>query len=118
MTKDLTYEFNVICDVYDLSPREFLAEAADYAFTRNISMREAFLCLDCRRDTSDEYYMVHDELWLEANPDDDGMLCVLCLEARLGRQLTAADFTDAPVNDTEESSWYKTKTLVDRLTRV
>ena len=28
------------------------------------------------------------------------ILCIRCLELRLGRALTAADFTDAPVNDT------------------
>jgi hypothetical protein len=27
------------------------------------------------------------------------ILCIPCLELRLGRALTAADFTDAPVND-------------------
>jgi hypothetical protein len=61
---------------------------------------KVFECLDCQIGTMDlnQYYMVHDELWLQANPDDDGMLCFKCLEIRLGRELRAADFTDAPVN--------------------
>lgn len=42
--------------------------------------------------------MVHDEVWLEANPKGRGMLCIGCLELRLGRLLTKDDFTDAPVN--------------------
>ena len=46
-----------------------------------------------------EYYSVHDAIWDAAGMQrDDGMLCVGCLEARLGRQLTHADFDDAPIN--------------------
>lgn len=42
--------------------------------------------------------MVHDEVWETANPKRKGMLCIGCLELRLGRLLTKDDFTDAPVN--------------------
>lgn len=45
-----------------------------------------------------EYYMVTDEVWLTANPKDRGMLCIGCLEQRLGRELTRKDFTGAPLN--------------------
>ena len=38
-------------------------------------------------------------LWPQANPDYDGMLCVGCLEARLGRRLTPSDFTGVPLNE-------------------
>lgn len=59
-------------------------------------------CLDCRTEvtfiTPDEYYMVHNSLWLSANPDDDGKLCVACLENRIGRKLNPKDFIDAPIN--------------------
>ena len=60
-----------------------------------------FDCAACSANTLhlDEYYMVHKELWLTAWPEDRGMLCIGCLESKLGRTLTAADFTDAPVND-------------------
>jgi hypothetical protein len=55
-------------------------------------------CGDCGIDTIaiGEYYMVRDDLW----PLDrlDGMLCIGCLERRLGRELAATDFDDAPVN--------------------
>jgi hypothetical protein len=52
-------------------------------------------------DTTPEYYMVQDELWVQArkqpvNEKPDllvtATLCIGCLEARLGRQLVAADF--------------------------
>lgn len=60
----------------------------------------SFYCLDCNINTGeiDEYYMVHDHVWLYANPGDHGMLCISCLEGRLGRMLQPSDFTDAPVN--------------------
>jgi hypothetical protein len=59
-----------------------------------------FDCLACGTNTLhiDEYYMVTDEVWLAVNPKRSGMMCIGCVEARLGRELTASDFTDAPVN--------------------
>jgi hypothetical protein len=42
--------------------------------------------------------MVTDEVWETAHPEKRGMLCIGCLEDRLGRQLTSDDFTDAPIN--------------------
>ena len=60
----------------------------------------AFHCLDCGIDTSaiDEYYGLRDEVWLQANPDRAGMLCIACLESRLGRRLSPLDFTGGSVN--------------------
>ena len=57
-------------------------------------------CMDCGLDTlaMNEYYMVKKKIWKIVNPGVDGMLCIGCLEDRLGRQLTAADFTKAPLN--------------------
>ena len=58
------------------------------------------ICMDCQVDTGEinEYYMVHDEVWLFANPNDSGILCVGCLEMRLGRELASSDFPDYPIN--------------------
>jgi hypothetical protein len=57
-----------------------------------------FDCVDCGVNTceTNEYYMVHDELWPIGG--NDGMLCIGCLETRLGRRLAPADFIDAPIN--------------------
>jgi hypothetical protein len=61
-------------------------------------------CLDCKEETTsradrgNEYYMVHDALWLKAHPEGTGKLCIGCLEQRLGRRLMPEDFTDAIVN--------------------
>lgn len=60
-------------------------------------------CLDCNVDTIAiaEYYMVSDDIWANSGVGPlgrEGMLCIGCLEGRLGRRLTADDFTDAPTN--------------------
>ncbi len=77
---------------------------------------KAFLCLDCGVDTGFEYYMIHDHLWLNVMPDREGMLCVGCLEDRLGRKLCSRDFPDMPINDVTNSQ-IRTARLQDRLTR-
>lgn len=59
-------------------------------------------CLGCGVSTAEdgvnEYYMVQAEVWAAANPKRRGMLCIGCLETRLGRRLTPEDFTHAPIN--------------------
>jgi hypothetical protein len=58
-------------------------------------------CLDCGLDTNehdDQYYMIHDFIWLNINPGFIGNLCLRCLSRRLGRPLVESDFIDAPVN--------------------
>ena len=61
-----------------------------------------FMCWDCAACTNCnfEYYMVHDGTWDLATEDfgGDGMLCIGCLENRLGGLLTSDDFTDCPLN--------------------
>jgi len=68
----------------------------------------AFNCWDCNINTLDinEYYMVTDELWelatiYAANDNHcstDVMLCIGCLEARIGGKLTTGDFPELPIN--------------------
>ena len=60
-----------------------------------------FKCVDCGVDTSsiNEYYMVNHDVWAKCGVDrNGGMLCIGCLETRIGRELKADDFLDAPVN--------------------
>ena len=61
---------------------------------------ENFICLDCGVNTDEigEYYMLTNEVWKEAVPDLVGMLCINCVELRLGRQLWPEDFMDSPIN--------------------
>lgn len=62
--------------------------------------RRHWHCVDCHQDTSaiKEYYMVTFDLW-DCYGAGSGMLCIGCLEARIGRLLQPDDFTDAPIND-------------------
>lgn len=66
----------------------------------------AFNCWDCTVNTYDigEYYMVTDELWelatiyADNECPSDVMLCIGCLENRIGGKLVASDFPDYPIN--------------------
>lgn len=72
-------------------------------------------CLDCGIDTDaiDEYYMLRDEVWREANPDINGHLCIGCVEQRLARTLSAPDFSDRRVNTS--TTIRRSARLIDRL---
>jgi hypothetical protein len=88
-------------------------------------------CLDCGGDTSAirEYYMVIDAVWEaagqiplsrrrqqtaeEQETRQRAFLCIGCLESRIGRRLTADDFTDVSINRRGEY-WYSAR-LWDRL---
>lgn len=83
-------------------------------------------CLECKKDTFllDEYYMVHNDLWMSAlrekdmdvNHGTDGMLCIKCLESRIGRELKAVDFTSAPISHVPER--HRSELLQKRLKAV
>jgi hypothetical protein len=72
-------------------------------------------CLDCgiNTDAIDEYYMLQNEVWAQVNPGIDGQLCISCVEHRLGRTLTAADFTDGKINTS--TTLRRSPKLIDRL---
>ena len=72
-------------------------------------------CLDCgvNTDAIDEYYMLNSDLWAVVNPDITGNLCIGCVESRLGRALTPADFTDGQIND--PAKFRRSARLCDRL---
>lgn len=81
--------------------------------------RNSFLCHQCDYDTleNNEYYMLHDSVWLTANKgNQEGMLCIGCVEVNLNRQLTRKDFTDAPINNYNIFG-RKSLRLIDRLNK-
>jgi hypothetical protein len=107
-------------------PAEFEG-TPDLAFTQVVDLTRPwnpYVCIDCNIDTSNtngiqEYYHVHNFVWCEAIGFDPmvvldkngryhydyidevqnvGMLCLGCLESRLGRKLEPDDFSDAPIN--------------------
>ena len=57
-------------------------------------------CLDCGVDILEikEFYMIHDELWAQINPQLEGLLCIGCVEKRLGRKLKPEDFPSYEAN--------------------
>lgn len=63
--------------------------------------KRKWLCLDCGDNTSQmkEHYFVKTEVWFSAHASECGMLCVGCIEKRLGRVLVSSDFTAAHIND-------------------
>jgi len=60
--------------------------------------------------------MVTDQVWESSGlAGDDGMLCIGCLEGRLGRMLHARDFTDAPINQLADMTDDASARLLNRL---
>ena len=77
-----------------------------------------FRCIDCAACTlcEYEYYMVTDQVWERSGlGGDDGMLCIGCLEQRLGRVLHAKDFTDVPINQMLDMTDDGSARLLNRL---
>lgn len=63
------------------------------------------LCEDCQIDIrlkpkgNGDGYMIYDQIWSTATKSKIKIyLCVFCLEKRLGRELTPADFTACALN--------------------
>jgi hypothetical protein len=56
--------------------------------------------MDCGIDTGKigEFYMLVDSTWDDACQSKLGMLCIGCIEIRLGRLLTQADFNRSFIN--------------------
>jgi hypothetical protein len=76
------------------------------------------LCLDCEQDTASlgEFaYMVQDAVWAKAVPKDNGVvLCIGCLEKRLGRQLRGRDFKREVLLN-YSARFHRSHRLLDRL---
>ncbi len=78
-------------------------------------------CQDCRVETNHlmtdkcaEWYIVFDSVWEQATKDTPAnFLCIGCLEKRLSRKLTRADFSDAPLNSL--SGYGRSRRLRNRL---
>jgi hypothetical protein len=59
------------------------------------------VCHDCGADTLEtgEDYILRDPVWAATGLEPDGgMLCVDCVETRLGRRLQPEDFSDVYIN--------------------
>lgn len=62
---------------------------------------EQWKCVDCDKDTlnssSKDYYMVTDKLW-DKYGVGERMLCMECMETRIGHKLTPEDISDCSIN--------------------
>ncbi len=59
---------------------------------------EDFRCWNCNTSTLNEHYMVKNDVWDSGGIDRDKLLCIGCLESRIGRELTGKDFMLVPLN--------------------
>ena len=81
-------------------------------------MLARYVCMGCKVNTHiiNEYYMINNVLWdYVADSNHDGMLCIGCVEARLGRKLTSKDFTTCPLNIQSIELGNRSERLMDRL---
>ena len=73
-------------------------------------------CIDCGVNTFDlgEYYNVHDRIWASAGMGShDGMLCIGCLEKRIGRKLEPGDFGYCLIN--HDPLYFRSSRFFNRL---
>lgn len=78
--------------------------------------RTKWKCLDCNVDTGQigEHYFINTSTWLNVVGSNKGMLCIGCLEIRLGRKLNIYDFPTVYINSLRNGS--KSLRLINRLT--
>lgn len=82
--------------------------------------RYDYPCDDCGMLTAPaggahEWYMVEDAVWQEAGATASTILCIGCVERRLGRTLSRRDFPNVMLNDVDFQT--HTKRLAERLRR-
>ena len=75
------------------------------------------MCMDCGVDTGriGEHYMLNDNVWNQIHSSNQGMLCIGCVEKRLGRKLNRSDFNNSHVNSTRFPTKAMSLRLLDRL---
>lgn len=78
--------------------------------------RKRFCCLDCGVDVGKigEYCMLKDRTWFSIHNSNKGMLCIGCIEKRLGRKLKSEDFNDCYLNNKAFGN-NKSMRLIERL---
>ena len=72
-------------------PADVFRSANSGQFLRTLGRYAQFKCEACRRSCRNEYYMLRPELWRKVCRSND-ILCIGCVEDRLGRKLVPTDF--------------------------
>jgi hypothetical protein len=82
------------------------------------------ICRDCQTDMKADYCMLTDATWHQAAPEftnteetGDELLCIRCLERRLGRELHFGDFTQCRLNQMVVYNPESSPLLRDRMWR-
>lgn len=75
-------------------------------------------CIDCGKEVVrdvDEYHMVQHFIWRSATKSHErhSILCMECIELRIGRNLTGADFLNCPVNTSNQTVLQKLKEYIN-----
>lgn len=80
--------------------------------------RSKYICIDCHQDTGKikEFYFINTNTWLTALGSKQGMLCIGCLEKRLGRELRQDDFPNVTINSPRYGD--KSQRLMQRMNNV
>ena len=63
--------------------------------------KKHWACVDCKKDTwanVKDYYMVEDKIWDKYGSGLRTMLCIQCLEKRIGHKLGIKEITFCPLN--------------------
>ena len=70
---------------------------------RRLTQKAEWKCVDCGKDTfvdNKDYYMVTFDLWKKFGVGER-VLCIDCMEDRLGHKLNKEDILDCPLNYTD-----------------
>ena len=81
---------------------------------RSKAEKEGWKCMDCKKDclkNEKDYYMIQHDLWLKLVGSHNGMLCMDCLETRLGHKLRKEEILPCPL--TEQFNSY-TKEILNK----
>lgn len=117
---DLHAEIRMVLEIHGGTVEDLrdMVEAHDYYHSDEF--KEAYgdgssaHCIDCGVHTVQigEYYNVHDRIWEESG-GEDGLLCIGCLENRLGRMLVPDDFGYCLIN--WDPLYFRSARFFDRL---
>lgn len=69
---------------------------------RTQAEKKNWSCLDCGKDCikdDKDYYMIQHELWMNLVGSHEGMLCMNCLETRLGHKLRKEEILSCPLTE-------------------
>lgn len=122
--ENLRFELLALLDIYGLDFRELekeLDQLRRSAFLRLDNPQ--WVCKDCSvvvrgeaYGDEHEYYNVHDDIWAQSGlGPNDGMLCIGCLEKRIGRELKSDDFGNCLINT--HPLYIRSERFTDRLAR-